>query len=373
VVGGPERRSNAAAWAAAAAAGQVVDAPHLDTLAEALARALALGPRPAPAAPAAADLLPRLPAPRPPPERPRWPVLAPLAPLVAGAAARRRSWAGPVERVGAPVVSVGALTAGGAGKTPVVAFLAEQLPGAWVVARGYGRALNGPALRVGRPGEAPSAPLGDELELLRRRGVPVVSCPDRVAGARAAVEAGARIVLLDDAFGHRRLHRDVDLVCVDTRWPTGGGPLPAGLGREPWSALERATHLWLLHGLPVDRPLPPRPTARARLVPAGWLRFGERLPLDALRGPVHAACGIARPEAFFTELVDLGLPIQGWTVRADHAPLGPLPPGAVVTEKDAARLPPGADVWALQLRLEVDEVGQALVGALRAHIGGGPP
>ena len=378
VVHGPQTHSNPVAWTQGIALR--VGGPDPDALARAIRSALALGPRPPPVSESAAHAASLLPPGRTPPETPLHPRLAPLSRVWNVAVRSAPSWAGDPVDAGVPVVSVGALVAGGAGKTPAVAWLAAQIPGAWVVARGYGR-QRGSEVRIGRPGEEGSAAwLGDELEMLRRRGIPVVSAPDRVAGARAAAEAGARWVLLDDGFQHRRLGRALDLVCLDARWPDGRGLIPVGWRREPWDALARAHWLWISNPDPNltsgEDPLPPEiqahwplPRVIARARPAGWLRRGERLPLDAVTGAVDVGVGIARPEGFVCRLLELGLGVRSLATVPDHAPLPALPPGAVVTEKDAARLPPDADVYALRLELDV-QGGAALVAAVRRLVSG---
>lgn len=139
-----------------------------------------------------------------------------------------------VERAPVPVLSIGNLTVGGTGKTPTVTWLCERLcargerPG--VLARGYGR--------------APGARLNDEGEMLQRR-LPWLlqeQDPDRVAGAQRLAAQGATTIVLDDGFQHRRLHRDLDLVCLDAELPFGNGQcLPAGDLREWPSGLRRAS------------------------------------------------------------------------------------------------------------------------------------
>lgn len=362
VVHGPVTTNNPVAWTQGIAL--KVASPDPERLASAVRSALRLGPRPAPRDEAAARCAALLPEGRTPPEAPLHPWLGPL----------RRGWeilvrsspdvTGPVERADALVISVGALVAGGATKTPTAGWLAEKLEGAWVVSRGYGR-RGGPEVRVGLPGEAGSADLlGDELEMLRRRGIPVISAPDRVAGAREAARRGARVIVLDDGFQHRRLHRDLDVVCIDGRWPDGRGLIPVGWRREPWSALDRADWLWVSHTLPglapgadplpdaITRAVPALgklPRVRARWEPAGWLHRGERLPLRARQGAAQVFAAVARPEGFVCALLQLGVEIASVRTIADHRSFDSLPPGAVITEKDAARLPPDADVWALLL------------------------
>src|SRR5262249_33431092 len=138
-----------------------------------------------------------------------------------------------VHRLPVTVVSVGNLTVGGTGKTPTVAWLCAlaaargRRPG--VLARGYGR--------------APGALLNDEGEMLAGAGPGrrTERAPDRAAAGRRLLTRGADFVVLDDGFQHRRLHRDVDLVCLDARLPFGiGRCLPAGELREQPAGLQRA-------------------------------------------------------------------------------------------------------------------------------------
>ena len=147
--------------------------------------------------------------------------------------------------VSVPVISVGAVTMGGAGKTPFVELVVERLC-RWgrrpaVVSRGYRRRSRG-VVMVAR-GEGPEvdvATAGDEPFLLARRtSAIVVVGADRAAAAEAATRAGANAVVLDDGFQHRRLHRDLDIVLVDAAG-SGAFVVPFGLAREPPSAIRRA-------------------------------------------------------------------------------------------------------------------------------------
>jgi tetraacyldisaccharide 4'-kinase len=181
--------------------------------------------------------------------------LAPLG-LLYGAVTRARlrlyrSGLLKTEKVGAPVVSVGNLTAGGTGKTPLVEWAARSLAGeglrACVLTRGYGRADEGRRV-VASDGArvlAEAAECGDEPRLLSEKllGVASVVCDrDRVAAARwARAELGAEVFVLDDGFQHLRIARDLDIVTVDATSPWGGGHmLPRGRLREPASGLVRA-------------------------------------------------------------------------------------------------------------------------------------
>ncbi len=266
------------------------------------------------------------------------------------------------------VVSVGSLGSGGAGKTPVSAWLAEYLGArgisATVVARGYGRGRKGRFVRV--PGSRRDADwLGDELAMLARRGVSVVSSPDRVAGAEVAFAQGAEVVVLDDGFQHRRIARDLDIVVVDGRWPGEGGPIPAGERREPVDAVRRADVLWVSGGPTPERLAqslkPGALVVRSHLQPVCWVRGDMELPLAELaHRSVCAFAGIARPGRFLSHLVGLGVRIGGWRTFPDHHRFSPREirdlltwsrgRPLVTTEKDRVRLPTDLEVWSLRVR-----------------------
>jgi 3-deoxy-D-manno-octulosonic-acid transferase len=255
----------------------------------------------------------------PPVQAPR-PGLAPLVPAYAALAKRPRAAAGH----DVPVISVGGLTSGGAGKTPVVRFLVERLERRGhrvaVVSRGFKRGP-GPQVRAAPPTTA--AWLGDELAMLAQDGVLVVSAPDRAQGIAQAVGLGAQVVVLDDAF-QNPVARDVDVVVLDPADPWGGGVLPQGTAREGPDALERADVIWW-HGAgdpPMDGP-----SVRSLGVP---------VPLE-LSGPVGAVAAIARPERFLQTLLDQGVDVRSWTTWPDHHDIPPMAGPTVTTEKDAAR------------------------------------
>jgi tetraacyldisaccharide 4'-kinase len=138
-----------------------------------------------------------------------------------------------IHHAGVPVISVGNLTTGGTGKTPVVCYLAKALRSrdvrVSIVSRGYGRGQ--------------TASNDEALELHERLpDVPHVQDPDRVEAARVAVEElDTQVILMDDGFQHRRLHRDLNIVVIDATCPFGYGRLlPRGLLREPIASIRRA-------------------------------------------------------------------------------------------------------------------------------------
>ncbi|MBK7975740.1 MAG: tetraacyldisaccharide 4'-kinase [Deltaproteobacteria bacterium] len=251
--------------------------------------------------------------------------------------------------VACPVICVGNLTVGGAGKTPVVAALAAGLAARGesvaVLSRGYG----GRGGRASRVIDVPDPVLhGDEPAMLAAL-LPtcrVVVGPDRVRSAGLAIASGATVVLLDDGFQHRRLARDVDIVVVDgTRGFGSGFLLPRGPLREPPNALRRA-HLVLVkegsgpfrdlirHGL---RDLAEGvPLYDFRLEARSLLRAdGARDALTTIRGrPIAAVSGIGNPAAFAAGLRDLGAQVVAEIVFPDHHAHGA---GDLRRAEDAAR------------------------------------
>ena len=301
-------------------------------------------------------------------------LLSPLGALYARGTARRVARDG--TRIGVPVICVGNLTAGGAGKTPTVIALADRLGArgvvAHVVSRGHGGRLAGP-VRVDIARHT-AAEVGDE-PLLLAAFAPTWVARDRAAGARAAVAAGAAAILLDDGFQNPALTKDLSLVVVDAGAGFGNGRvIPAGPLREPVAAgLSRADLALAIGDGDIALPDAP-PRLRGHLVP---LRTG----MDWAGLPVFAFAGIGRPEKFFDTLRALGADLRGTEALADHQPLTPallrrlgeraatLSAQPVTTEKDAVRLPPAlrGRVLTLPVRLEIEDA--APLDAALARIG----
>jgi tetraacyldisaccharide 4'-kinase len=229
-----------------------------------------------------------------------------------------------------PVVSVGNLTVGGTGKTPLVEalvrFLAAEGMRPAVVSRGYGR--RGKAVLVVADGAIRCADpdlAGDEPLMLARRlaGTPVVVGTDRVAAAERAAGLGCDVIVLDDGFQHRRLARDLDVVALRASEPFGNGRcLPAGPLREPTAGLGRADALVFTGDEPAaERNWGDKPVLRGRLEPVEWLTLpaGPSRPLEFLRNKsVLAVSGIGHPAAFEKTLADLGLHCVRHLAFRDH-------------------------------------------------------
>jgi tetraacyldisaccharide 4'-kinase len=277
------------------------------------------------------------------------------------------------QRVPCPVVALGNLTVGGTGKTPLTSFVAAALADAGyrvgIVSRGYGRAGGRAPLLVsdGRQVLADAARAGDEPWLMARDNpaAAVAVGADRVAAARLLLAAVPReVLLLDDAFQHRRLHRDLDLLLVPAHEPFGNGRiLPFGPLREPLSGVARADAIVVTRGdgrcpsplqAILERHNPHVPVFHASLTPARFVPArGEPVDPPALKGfAAFAFSGIARPERFEADLAAAGVRVAGARRFADHHPyragdLDSIAAAAracgaevlVTTEKDMVRIP----------------------------------
>jgi tetraacyldisaccharide 4'-kinase len=289
-----------------------------------------------------------------------------------------------------PCVAVGNLVVGGSGKTPLVSWISSFYQDRGlkpaVISRGYGGSVRGPerVAAEGLPGA--SRLFGDEPVMLARRHpeVPIVVGRDRPAAGREALERwGGRIVVADDAFQHRRLKRDLDIVVIDAGRFFGNGRLfPAGPLREHPRELGRADVVLLTRfrsaGEKIDsrrrelrRLAPGAVLAEAELVPSGWKVFGKDMAeAGPPRGPLFAFCGLANPGSFRGTLEEMGRAPIGWKSYPDHhaysvQDLAEVAGEAacsgaatvVTTEKDAARI----TNWEFDLPLQVLEVRLEIV------------
>lgn len=296
-------------------------------------------------------------------------LLSPLGALYAKATARRLKGGAPMG-VGVPVICIGNINAGGTGKTPTAIAVAQRLCARGVavhaITRGYGGEITGPTRVQDRTHSAKD--VGDEA-LLLAAFLPTWVAADRLAGARAAVEAGADCLILDDGFQNPALAYDLSVVVVDAWRGFGNGhvipagplrePVAVGLSRAdmllsigPESAQDRFAKTWGAHVTV------PHLTGALEPLPTG-------LPLHGM--PVLAFAGIGHPEKFFQTLRGLGANLLATHALADHQPLSDAlmqrllrdahMRGAqvVTTEKDAVRLSPDyrAQVLTLPVRLEL--------------------
>jgi len=260
--------------------------------------------------------------------------LEPVAQAYAAAGVLRRALAHPV-RASVPVLCVGNLVAGGAGKTPVTLELARLLTAAGhrpqILTRGYGGALSGP-VRVD-PATHDFRAVGDEA-LLLAAAAPTWVAHDRPAGARAAAAAGADIILMDDGLQNPSLIQDLALMVVDAGYGFGNGRvIPAGPLREPRArGLARARAAVLIGqdtadlGADLARHLP---VARAALVPCG-----DIAPWQGRR--VVAFAGIGRPGKFFDSLIALGVELIAGIGFPDHHPYKPEEMAALIGQAERA-------------------------------------
>lgn len=282
-----------------------------------------------------------------------------------------------VHRLQGPVVSIGNLSTGGAGKTPFLILLGELLKQRSilfdVLSRGYRRETTGVAL-VDPAGTARE--FGDEpLLIARKLGVPVVVGEDRYeAGLYAEGNFGPQLHLLDDGFQHRRLARDFDIVLL-TPMDVRDSLLPAGRLREPLSSLARADAVVLSGNL--------SPESIPVAIERRW-RVQRSLFAPQIKEAIVAFCGIARPEPFFAQLQQAGLNIVATKRFRDHHPYygGDIQrllrlrdenraSAFVTTEKDAVNLGEQlrdlGTVHVVPLRLELENP-DAVVNDILAHV-----
>jgi len=315
-------------------------------------------------------------------------LLSPLGGIYGAVAALRMRLQG--QRIGVPVICLGNLTVGGAGKTPAALTACRLLLAAhervFFLSRGYGGALSGP-VRVD-PAVHSAVSVGDEPLLLARLA-PTIVARDRVAGARAARQGGASVVVMDDGFQNPALAKDLAILLVDGRRGIGNGRIiPAGPLRAPLTAqIARAQALMIVgppDGAQAVAALAQHydlPIFHARLEP-------DRRTIAALGGrKVLAFAGIADPEKFFATLAEAGIAIAERAGFPDHHRYSAAEARALIaradaanlvlitTEKDEARLAGDPQLAALAARVstlpvrlvieEADAFGDLILAAVR--------
>lgn len=306
-----------------------------------------------------------------------WPLSLPYGALV-----RLRRWCFKCgwrrsTRLPVPVIVVGNLIVGGAGKTPVVLALLDILARqGWrvgVISRGYGRVHD--EVSEVTP-QSTAQEVGDEPLLLARRGqVPVVVGRDRVRAAQRLLNQHpeVEVIVSDDGLQHLALQRDVQIMVFDERGAGNGFMLPAGPLREPFPRQCPARSLVLYNAEHASTPWPGHFGQRLLTGLVSWAAWhqGQAADLNALRqlaqrsqhAPVLAAAGIAQPERFFTLLRQSGLQISPLPLPDHHDFAGPMPwpqdtRCVVITEKDAVKLSASGigqtEIWVAPLDFSLD-------------------
>jgi len=311
-------------------------------------------------------------------------LLTPVSWIWAAATARRLARGQPYDP-GVPVICIGNVTVGGAGKTPVARAVAERLAArgraVHLLSRGYGGRLSGP-VRVD-PQAHSAADVGDE-PLMLARDFPVWVARDRATGAAAAKAAGAEVIVMDDGHQNPSVRKALSLVVVDgeTRndeWPFGDGRVfPAGPMREPLAAgLKRADAVLIL--LPAD--LPAADPELVRAVAGPTLLTAHLKPAAAPpSGPQVGFAGVGKPWKVERALQAAGCDLKDFAGFPDHvaydeAVLSRLADraavfgaGLVATEKDWVRLPPAwrarVTAWPVAAQFDALDAVDALLARL---------
>jgi len=288
-------------------------------------------------------------------------------------------------RLDGVVISVGNLTVGGTGKTPMVLWIAERLlaegKSAGILTRGYrGRAVVSPT-ESKTPGALETSSTSDEVQLLRSRLADRVMFgigADRYKNGVALAGRGVKWFILDDGFQHLRLSRNVDIVLIDASKPFGGGHLlPAGRLREPRAALKRADLIVITrsdHAPAIESVVRHYSSAPIFYTRTGLnsvrSRLEPHLALIETRGrALFAFCGIGNPGAFVADLREWGFQIVGHKFFRDHHRYSPADmaeiekeakkagaTGLICTEKDNFNLPhtsPSIDLWVCAISLQM--------------------
>ncbi|MDR1486419.1 MAG: tetraacyldisaccharide 4'-kinase [Deltaproteobacteria bacterium] len=286
-------------------------------------------------------------------------------------------------RVSRPVISIGNITMGGNGKTPMCIYLAQTLIERGyrvaILSRGYGRKKapgkkDPVTVSLGEKLLTSALRSGDEPALMASKTKAIVVCASkRALAAQAAIAHGAQILILDDGFQHLPLHRDLEILMLRTRQPFGNNlVVPAGPLRENFAEHHRAQALVAV-GEELTEEIKTiaggRPLFLAHIQPTGLqdVSAGPLLPLDHLKGEAIAAfCGLARPNAFYETLRSIGLEPRDHLSFPDHTPYGPKQISLLrrlltstnarlllTTSKDAVKLPKSLPFTVLTLETKM--------------------
>jgi tetraacyldisaccharide 4'-kinase len=268
---------------------------------------------------------------------PAWPLLWMLA-LVwkAGNRCKERRDSAHARSLPKPVISVGGIGMGGAGKTPVALFLARRLAAAGlrpaILTRGYGRRAASRVVIVPAGGKVSVDQTGDEAQIFVCDGHADtgIAANRFEAGSMLAELTAPDVFVLDDGFQHRRLNRDFNLVLIDALDPFAGGDVfPAGRLREPLRALARADTFLITRSEPgrpyrgilqiLARYNPRAPVFHSRAVSTGWIDHASGFPAEPDPHAAIAFCGIGNPHSFWQTLDDLGIePRLAWAFGDHH-------------------------------------------------------
>jgi tetraacyldisaccharide 4'-kinase len=285
-----------------------------------------------------------------------------------------------------PVISIGALTMGGAGKSPMVAHLAARLRGLGcnpaILTRGYKRVSREPVVIVPRGSNASVNETGDEAQMFIRRGDAHVGIgADRYeVGRLMEQQLAPDIFLLDDGFQHVELARSRDIVLIDAEAVASDRIFPAGRLRESISALARATEIVVTRGTLAQNQA--APVFTSRVVPVEWIDVatGESVPLDLPKATRAAAfCGLGNPGSFWRTLGQIGIQPMSQREFRDHhrytsAELKDMAAGhdvLLTTEKDVMNFPadlPAARMYWLKVDIEIGREQELLDRILGARL-----
>ena len=240
-------------------------------------------------------------------------------------------------RANVPVISIGNITVGGTGKTPLVVWLCNSITqNSKLKTQNYNCAILTRGYKAIQKSKVKSQNYTDEIAILTKccPQAKVIVNPDRVAGAtEAIIKFGAKVLMMDDGFQHRRLARDLDIVAMDATQPFGYGKmLPAGLLREPVSSLKRADAVVITRCDQITELELTELEEKLRAVNSDMViarsvhtpvyaksANNKETSIDQLKGKkIFAFCGIGNPDAFLNTIKTLGCKLVGSRVYDDH-------------------------------------------------------